>query len=118
MATASIQLSQTTVTTNKGAVKMTITAVGTNIASAVFAIEVLPRSSDSLDPIYRFSHVCSVAELVEFPDYEPEDECYFRTDCIEMVFDIATLADKTFHAIQADVEGLVREYNQLNDLQS
>lgn len=97
---------------------MTITAVGTNIASAVFAIEVLPRSSDSLDPIYRFSHVCSVAELVEFPDYEPGDACYFRTDSIEMVFDIASLAERTYNAICADVLGLVREYNQLNDLQS
>lgn len=117
MATASIQLSQTTVTTNKGAVKMTITAVGTNITSAVFAIEVLPRSSDSLDPIYRFSHVCSVSELVEFPDYEPEDECYFRTDSIEMVFDIASLAERTYNAIRADVIGLVQEYNDLNALE-
>lgn len=117
MATASIQLSKSAITTNKGAVKLTIITVGDNIPSAVFAIEVLPRSSDSLDPIYRFSHVCSPSELVEFPDYEPEDECYFRTDCIEMIFDTATLADKTLHSIEADVNALVVEYNQLNALE-
>lgn len=116
MATASIYISKDMTTTNKGAVKLTITATGENITSAIFAIEVLPRSSDELDPIYRFSHVCSPVELVEFPDYEPEDECYFRTDCIEMIFDTATLADKTLHSIESDVNSLAVEYNQLNAL--
>lgn len=113
MAVATIEISQETVKTDKGAVKLTITATGTNITSAVFAIEVLPRSTDTLDPIYRFSHVCSPSELVEFPDYEPEDECYFRTDCIEMIFDTAVLADLTLHSIEKDVNALVKEYNQL-----
>ena len=117
MAVATIEISQETVKTDKGAVKLTITAVGTNITSAVFAIEIIPRSSDSLDPIYRFSHVCSPSELVEFPDYEPEDECYFRTDCIEMIFDTAVLADLTLHSIEKDINALVKEYNQLFALQ-
>lgn len=118
MAVATIEISQETVKTDKGAVKLTITAVGTNITSAVFAIEVLPRSTDNLDPIYRFSHVCSPSELVEFPDYEPmNDTCYFRTDCIEMIFDTAVLADLTYHSIEKDVNTLVREYNQLFALQ-
>ena len=118
MAIATIEISQETVKTDKGAVKLTITAVGTNVTSAVFAIEIIPRSSDSLDPIYRFSHVCSPSELVEFPDYEPTyDTCYFSTDCIEMIFDTAVLADLTYHSIEKDVNTLVREYNQLFALQ-
>ena len=117
MAVATIEVSQQTVKTNKGAVKLTITAVGTNITSAVFAIEVIPRSSDTLDPLYRFSHVCSPSELVEFPDYEPEDECYFRTNCIEMIFDTGVLAAQTYHSIEKDVNALVKEYNQLFALQ-
>ena len=64
MAIATIDLTQDTVQTDRGAVKITITATGNNITGAVFAIEVLPRSSDSLDPIYRFSHVCSPSELL------------------------------------------------------
>lgn len=117
MAVATVEITKETVKTDKGAVKLTITTVGTNITSAVFAIEVIPRSSDSLDPLYRFSHVCSPSELVEFPDYEPEDECYFRTDCIEMVFDTAVLAELTYQSIEKDVNALVREYNQLFALQ-
>jgi hypothetical protein len=117
MAIATIDLTQDTVRTDRGAVKITITATGNNITGAVFAIEVLPRSSDSLDPIYRFSHVCSPSELVEFPDYEPEDECYFRTNCIEMIFDTGVLAAQTYHSIERDVNALVKEYNQLFALQ-
>ena len=79
----------------------------TTVASAVFAIEVLPRSTDSLDPIYRFSHVCSPSELVEFPDYEPEDECYDEVQNIVKVLN---------YVIEADVDdeipptSLVREF--------
>lgn len=118
MAVATIELTKEVVKTTKGAVKLTIAAAGNNIEPAVFAIEVLPRSNDSLDPIYRFSHVCSPAELVEFPDYEPEDECYFRTDTITMVFDTATLAEMTWESIQKDVNALVKEYNQLFALEN
>ena len=118
MAVATIELTKEVVKTTKGAVKLTITAAGSNIEAAVFAIEVLPRSNDSLDPIYRFSHICSPAELVEFPDYEPEDECYFRTDTITMVFDTATLAEMTWESIQKDVNALVKEYNQLFALEN
>lgn len=116
MAVATITISQETTTSSKGAVKIKIKAVGDNITSAVFAIEVLPRSADSLAPLYRFSHVCSPSELVEFPDYEPEDECYFRTDEIEMIFDTAKMADLTYHSIEKDVNTLVVEWNQLNAL--
>jgi len=117
MAIATITLTKEIVTTDRGAVKLTITAASEIMQSAVFAIEVIPRSSDTLDPLYRFSHVCSPSELVEFPDYEPEDECYFRVNCIEMIFDTAVLADATYHSIEKDVNALVKEYNQLFALQ-
>ena len=116
MAVATIQLSQSTVSTTKGTTKITITTVGNNIDSAVFAIEVLPRTAYDLNPIYRFSHVCSPAELVEFPDEEPGDNCYFRTDSITMIFDTAIMAENVLRNVEADVNRLVQEYNQLNAL--
>lgn len=116
MAVATINISQETTTSSKGAVKIKIKAVGDNITSAVFAIEVFPRSADSLAPLYRFSHVCSPSELVEFPDYEPDGACYFRTDEIEMIFDTAKMADLVYHSIEKDVNSLVVEWNQLNAL--
>ena len=113
---ATVQISQRTVTTDKGAVKLTITIVGNGITSCLFAIEVLPRTNLELNPIYRFSHVCSTSELVEFPDQEPGDNCYFRTDSITMIFDTALLAEKTLQCIEKDVDRLVKEYNVLNEL--
>lgn len=113
---ATAQVSQRTVTSPKGAVQLTVTVVGHGIDSAVFAIEVIPRTAFDLNPIYRFSHVCSPSELVEFPDQMPGDNCYFRTDSITMVFDSALLAEKTLQNIEHDVDSLVKEYNVLNEL--
>ena len=86
---ASIQLDHTITTTEAGTVKLQCVATGTNISGKVFAIEVLPATATRNDPIYRFSHICSPAELVEFPEDDPGDNCYFRTDDITMIFDTA-----------------------------
>lgn len=100
-----------------GAVKLSLKAVGEGMPSEVFAIEVLPKSRDPENVNYRFSHVCSVSELVEFPAEETAEECYFRTDEIEMVFDVITLALKVRDSILADVNNLVLLYNQLSDVE-
>lgn len=100
-----------------GAVKLGLKAVGEGMPSAVFAIEVLPKSRDPLDVNYRFSHVCSVSELVEFPAEEDPKHCYFRTDEIEMIFDTITLALKVRENVVNDVNNLVLLYNQLSDLE-
>ena len=100
-----------------GAVKLSLTAVGEDMPSEVFAIEVLPKSRDPKNVDYRFSHVCSLSELIEFPSEETEDECYFRTAEIEMVFDVMTLALKVRDNILADVNNLVLLYNQMSDLE-
>ena len=96
-----------------GAVKLSLTAVGTDMPSEVFAIEVLPKSRDPKNVDYRFSHVCSVSELVEFPAEEDPESSYFRTDEIEMVFDVISLALKVRDSILEDVNKLVAVYNQL-----
>ena len=100
-----------------GAVKLSLKAIGEGMPSEVFAIEVLPRSRDPENVNYRFSHVCSVSELVEFPAEETAEECYFRTDEIEMVFDVISLALKVRDSILADVNNLVLLYNQLSDVE-
>ena len=96
-----------------GAVKLSLTAIGTDMPSEVFAIEVLPKSRDPKKVDYRFSHVCSVSELVEFPAEEDPESSYFRTDEIEMVFDVISLALKVRDSILEDVNKLVAVYNQL-----
>ena len=97
-----------------GAVKLSLKAVGTDMPSEVFAIEVLPKSRDPKNVDYRFSHVCSVSELVEFPAEEDPTYSYFRTDEIEMIFDIVSLAIKVRDGVMADINKLVKLYNELN----
>lgn len=112
-------MSTITVTTDivelsSGAVKLCVQTAGVDMPSAVFAIEVLPKSRDPKNTNYRFSHVCSISELVEFPDEEDPEMCYFRTNDIEMVFDVVTLATRTRDSILSDINHLVKLYNEMN----
>jgi len=102
--------------TDKGTTSVTFTVVGDGMTSKVFAIEVLPGSADPTCPHYRFSHVCHPSELLEFPDQENPEYSYFRTDEIEMIFDIPNPVDAVTAKIESDLRYLVREYNELSDL--
>ena len=99
----------------KGAVKLCIKTASDDMPDAVFAIEVLPKSRDPKNTNYRFSHVCSLSELIEFPAEEDPEMCYFRTNDIEMIFDVISLAVQTQASILKDINTLVLLYNQMND---
>lgn len=114
---ASITLNKTMKRTNKGTVSLTLTTVGFDIPSKVFAIEVLPRSADRSAPFYRFSHVCSPAELVEFPESDGCGTCYFRTASIELIFDTDKMLSHVVDNITHDIKSLVDEYNRLDGMQ-
>lgn len=99
--------------TAKGTTSMELNVLAFGVSSKVFAIEVLPKSADFQAPNYRFSHVCSPAELIEFPEDEPGDACYFRTDSIELVFDDDSVIDHVLDNIRGDMDNLVKEFNSL-----
>lgn len=109
----SITLSHTVTATDEGTIKLNLNTTAVDISGKVFAIEVYPRSADLLAPLYRFSHICSPAELVEFPDEEAEDNCYFRTDSIEMIFDSSKIVERVLKHVSTDISFLVAEYKKL-----
>lgn len=114
-----ITLTSTMTTTDKGTVKLELHTDGTeDVTSKVFAIEVLPRSTDGLSPIYRFSHICSPAELTEFPDDQPGCNCYFRVDDITMIFDTPINANHVLDMIKGDIKKLVSELKALDAAES
>lgn len=100
-----------------GAIKLSIQTSSDTMPAAVFAIEVLPKSKDPKNVNYRFSHVCNLTELVEFPDQEDPEMCYFRTDAIEMIFDTMPIANKVHDALIDDINQLVLTYNQMSDIE-
>lgn len=102
--------------TNKGTTQLQVVATGDGITSSVFAIEQLPSSADPPEPIYRFSHVCSIAELVEFQDAPDPTSSYFRTNDITMIFDTAKYAQQVMECIQMDIDKLLQEYNIVQEL--
>ena len=112
---ASITLNYTVKRTTKGTISLAFTTVAYAISPKVFAIEVLPKSADPENPNYRFSHVCSPAELVEFPEDEPGDNCYFRTDAVEFIFDTDKITGHVISNMKEDIARLVTEFNRLED---
>lgn len=110
---ASLTLNSEVRTTGKGTTSLKLFVVGYDISPKVFAIEVLPGSADKLAPKVRFSHVCSPAELAEFPEDAPGDCCYFRVSEIEMVFDTPDFVEHVMSNMKKDIAKLVREYNDL-----
>jgi len=111
---ASITLSTQLYRTDSGTIKLVFSTVGLDISSKVFAIEVMPKSADTLAPSYRFSHVCSPAELIEFPEDEPQDNCYFRVNKVEMIFDTDKIIQSVMDNVKSDINRLVKEFNELN----
>lgn len=109
----SLTLNSELKTTRKGTTKLKLSVVGFGLSSKVFAIEVMPKSADLTAANYRFSHVCSPAELVEFPEDVPGDCHYFRVDCIEMVFDTPDIVEHVMDNMRHDVKKLVDEYKDL-----
>jgi len=114
---AQVSIHYDIVALSSGAVKLSVKTVGIEMPSAVFAIEVLPKSRDPINVNYRFSHVCSISELVEFPAEEDPDMCYFRTDEIEMIFDTVSLAIRTRDSLKVDIQELVKLYNEMGGIE-
>ena len=98
---------------DSGVTSVTYTVVGNDMTSKVFAIEVLPGSSDAVNPHYRFSHVCHPSELIELPEEETADYSYFRTDEIELIFDTPAPIEAVTAKITSDLRFLARQYNAL-----
>ena len=111
--TANITLKHTVKKTSGGTLSLQLEAIASGISSKVFVIEVYPASADPNAPQYRFSHICSPAELVEFPEDEPKDNCYFRVNSVEFIFDTDKMLEHVMSNIRADISKLVKEYNNL-----
>jgi len=111
----SITLNHRISKTQGGTVMLQLTTTAFGISDKVFAIEVLPCSADPAAPNVRFSHVCSPAELVEFPADTPGDNCYYRTNDITLVFDTDEMIEHVMRNMRGDIAKLVKEYNALED---
>ena len=112
---ASITLKHTIKKTAGGTVSLKLQTIAHGMSSKVFAIEVYPSSADVAAPHYRFSHVCSPSELVEFPEDDPRDNCYFRVDTVEFIFDTDKMIEHVMRNVRQDLSKLSREFNALEN---
>lgn len=98
-----------------GNVRLMLWTTGLGMSNKVFAIEVLPRSADPNTARYRFSHICSVSELVELPDYDNGDTPYFRTDAVDFLLEHASQVTPILKHMRADIKRLMTDYNVLHE---
>lgn len=96
-----------------GNVRLMLWTNSAGMSNKVFAIEVLPRSADPTTARYRFSHICSVSELVELPDYDNGDTPYFRTDAVDFILEHASQVTPILRHMRADIKQLSADYNTL-----
>lgn len=108
-----LTLQKTVKTTSKGYTYLRLDVVSFGMSAKVFAIEVIPNSADPKNHNVRFSHVCSPAELNEFPEDTPGDSCYFRVDSIEMMFDTYDMVDHVMQNMTSDIRKLVNALREL-----
>lgn len=97
-----------------GNVRLMLWTNAFGMSNKVFAIEVLPRSADPSCARYRFSHVCSVSELVELPDYDNGETPYFRTDAVDFILEHASQVTPILQHMRADIRKLSMDFNVLN----
>lgn len=98
-----------------GNVRLMLWTTGLGMSNKVFAIEVLPRSADPNTARYRFSHICSVSELVELPDTDTGDTPYFRTDAVDFLLEHASQVTPILRHMRADIKRLMDSYNVLHE---
>lgn len=108
-----LNLQKTVRTTEKGYTTLRLDVIAFGMPDKIFAIEVIPNSADPKNSNIRFSHVCSPAELNEFPEDEPHDSCYFRVNSIEMTFDSYDMVDHVMRNMTADIRKLVNALREL-----
>lgn len=96
-----------------GNVRLMLWTNAAGMSNKVFAIEVLPRSADPTTARYRFSHICSVSELVELPDYDNGDTPYFRTNAVDFILEHASQVTPILRHMRADIKQLSSDYNAL-----
>lgn len=114
---ASISVQCVTKSTDKAA-ELELTATGTQMPSQVFAVELIPGSTDPTVPSVRFSHVCSLRDLNELTADAPGGSCYYRVASIRLILADLAEAARVKALLKADIAQLVHNYNELNGASS
>lgn len=111
MATIDITYSIQQISTH--CVRLSLTAsnpVGTETQEEIFAVEILPLTANPADATVRFSHVCDLADMNDFPTVRNNDYAYYRVGAVQLVLRNRLQADHVLKDLLAAVKSLMQQY--------
>jgi hypothetical protein len=87
------------------------------VDDALFAYQVVPTVGGGTEYSARFSHICSPADIEEFPKGAAESgKDFFRLTEIDIIFRNLKLLEDAWEKIQNDFTELVRTLENMNNL--
>jgi len=89
-------------------VRMEVTDAA-DVSRAVFAYLMIPRNPETGEEAGEFDHVCSPADLEEFPENEPNQNArprWFRLTYVDVLVRSRTEADDFIQLVLEDLRGL------------
>lgn len=87
------------------------------VDDALFAYQVVPAVGGGTEYGARFSHICSPADIEEFPrDAAESGKDFFRLTEIDIIFRNLKLLEDAWEKIQSDFTELVRTLENMNNL--
>ena len=82
-----------------------------NMSAAIFAYRALPLQPGQDSAVGFFSHVCSAADLAEYPETQPrinDTPPWFRLSRLDVVVATRELAEHALEQIRADIQILLK----------
>lgn len=87
------------------------------VDNALFAYQVMPTVGGGTEYGARFSHVCSPADIEEFPkDAADPGKDFFRLTEVDLIFRNLKLLEDAWDKLQNDFTELVRTLNNMENL--
>ncbi len=108
MITFTLSVTTTPPTDGAEAWALRIRCTAEGMTPAVFAIQKDSKQGTQTEATSRFSHICSLSQLEEYPENDPGSGWYYRVSDITLIFDSETLCSTTRNLIISDVKYLVQ----------
>lgn len=108
MISFSVSVTTTPPTIGSTAWVLRIKCTADGMTPSVFAIQLDSKQGTQTETTSRFSHICSLAQLEEYPENDPSDGWYYRVSDITLIFDSEVLCTTTKNLIISDIQYLVK----------
>jgi len=113
-----VTVTTTTPTAESEAWVLRFACTAEGMSPAVFAMQVDSKQGTQTEATSRFSHICSLSQLEEYPVNDPNGGWYYRVSDITLIFDSEALCTTTRNLVMSDLKYLVQAARAADDSDS